>query len=254
MSDPSGERSQGCRFLRPAGVVLSLAVGLAVVSIAPAQSASADEHARHAADKTLVKVALGEDDEVVLPSRVAAAIERTLTALARSEERVDDARFRLARKSLKAVRLDVRRTHRAGMRQMTAVPADEEAETTPGPDSVVAVLTVEQGAVTRLGGMYDTIAHHPRVIDRISKALSATLTYRDRMLNAVIALDPEGAGADYADGMADTVDGYADEIANLTEALREDQLSARARTALAKALVRSRATAAKVNAAFGGGE
>ena len=74
------------------------------------------------------------------------------------------------------------------------------------------------------------------------------------MLDAVIALDPEGAGADYADGMADTLDGYIDEIENLSEALRVDRLSRAGRAGLSNALVRSQATQAKVNAAFGGGE
>jgi len=74
------------------------------------------------------------------------------------------------------------------------------------------------------------------------------------MLDAVIALDPEGAGADYADGMADTLEGYVDEIANLAEALCVDLLSRAGRAGLSQALMRSQAAQAKVNAAFGGGE
>ena len=77
---------------------------------------------------------------------------------------------------------------------------------------------------------------------------------RDKLLAAVIALDPEGAGADYADGMADTVAGYDDEVANLTEALAADQLSAGGTKVLTAALNQSKATQAKVAAAFGGGE
>ena len=69
-----------------------------------------------------------------------------------------------------------------------------------------------------------------------------------------VLLDPEEAGADYSDGKADTVDGFTDVVANLTEALHDDRLSVAGRTALTNALSRSQATAAKVNVAFGGGE
>ena len=122
-----------------------------------------------------------------------------------------------------------------------------------GPDSVTAVLKLEQVAITRLAGLYDTVAD-PVVLNRIGSAMDVALTMRDRMLNAVIALNPEGAGLAYADGMADSVDGYTDEVANLTEALKVDRLTTSARSALANALSRSQAAAAKVTAAFGGGE
>jgi hypothetical protein len=148
---------------------------------------------------------------------------------------------------------DFGRAHRAGMAQMNAA-VDPEAETAPGPGSVVAVLTLEQAAITNLAGLFDGITAHPRVVSRISGALAAANTNRNLMLNAVIVLDHERAGADYADGMADTVVSYADEVANLTEALHDDRLSAASRAALKSAIAKSRATAAKVNTAFGGGK
>jgi hypothetical protein len=54
--------------------------------------------------------------------------------------------------------------------------------------------------------------------------------------------------------MADTVDGYADEVATLTEALANDRLSLGGRRVLTTALAQVQATNAKVVAAFGGGE
>jgi len=54
--------------------------------------------------------------------------------------------------------------------------------------------------------------------------------------------------------MADSLDGYADEVANLTEALNVDRLTTSAQAALQNALTRSQATADKVNAAFGGAD
>lgn len=193
------------------------------------------------------------DDDVVLPSRVSAAMDRTASALDRAEARVDDQEYDLAVAALSALDADLVRTHRAANAQLHAPPPDPEAETTPGPASVIAVLTLEQWAITRLAGLYDSV-NDPVVLNRIGSALNTALAKRDRMLNAVIALNPEGAGADYADGMADSLDGYADEVANVTEALKVDRLTTSAREALTNTLARSKSAAAKVNAAFGGGD
>lgn len=192
------------------------------------------------------------DEDVILPSRVAAAYDRTGSALDRSEARVDDQQYGLAAASLSALDADLVRLNRAGNAQFHA-PADPEAETTRAPDSVLAVLRLEQWAITRLAGLYDSVTD-PVVLSRIGGALNTALSKRGRMLRAVIALNPEGPGAPYADGMADSVDGYADEVANLTEALKVDRLTTSARAALTNALSRSQSAAAKVNAAFGGGE
>jgi hypothetical protein len=54
--------------------------------------------------------------------------------------------------------------------------------------------------------------------------------------------------------MADTLDGYTDEVSNITDALTDDQLSAGGRRVLRAALSQVTVTAANVNAAFGGGE
>jgi hypothetical protein len=134
---------------------------------------------------------------------------------------------------------------------MNAV-VDPNAETTPGPDAVIAVLGVDSDVVVTVSGLFD--ANSKGVVDAATHALFRTLNARDRLLDAVIGLDPEGAGADYADGMADTVDGYTDEVANITDALADDQLSPGGTRVLRTALAQVTATAAKVNAAFGGGE
>ena len=62
------------------------------------------------------------------------------------------------------------------------------------------------------------------------------------------------AGADYADGMSDTLAGYDDEVANIREALSDDTLSAGGLSVLRAALVQSQKADAAINAAFGGGE
>jgi hypothetical protein len=236
------------RFVLSSMVVL----GLLAAAVAYGQPGGGAASARAAGTPPIAAVSQAVDDEVILPSRVDAAIGRSLSALDRSEARVDDQQFGSAAASLEALEADLERSHRAAKAQLKAKPPDPEAETTPGPDSVLAVFNLEQSSVTRLAGLYDTVTD-PAVLNRIDGAMNVALARRDRMLNAVIGLKPAKAAA-YADGMADTVDGYADEVANLTEALKVDRLTTSARAALTNALSRSQATAAKVTAAFGGGE
>lgn len=231
-------------FVDRSRFVLSSILALGVVAAAMVLSQAGDGTASTA--RPVI------DDDVILPTRVDAAIGRSLSALDRAEAAVDDQRYASAAASLGAVGTDIGRAHRAARAQLRA-PVDPEAETTSGPDSVIAVLSVEQWAIARLAGLYDTVTD-PVVLNRIGGAMNAALTNRNRMLNAVIRLNPEGKGAPYADAMADTVDGYADEVANLTEALKVDHLTASASAALTNALSRSQAAAAKVTAAFGGGE
>lgn len=142
------------------------------------------------------------------------------------------------------------------MNAVPAVPVDPDAEpedaSTAGPDSVIAVLTLNQTVVTTLAGIFDT--NSKGVVVALTHALFQTMSARDKLLAAVIALDPEGAGAAYADGMPDTLDGYTDEVANLTEALQNDTLSVGGKKVIQAALVRSQATLATFSTAFGGGE
>lgn len=236
------------RLVRWSIVVLGLFAAAAALSKATDGTASA-----RAQEAPIAVASQAEDEAVILPTRVSAAIGRSLAALDRAEARVDDQQYGLAAASLVAVGADLGRADRAGLAQLRAVPVDPEAESTSGPDSIIAVLTLDQSAITRLAGLYDTVTD-PVVLNRIGSSLNAALAKRIRMLNAVIALDPEGAGAAYADGMADTLDGYTDEVANLTEALKVDRLTTSARLALTNALSRSQAAAAKVTAVFGGGE
>jgi hypothetical protein len=233
---------------RKAVAPLALIVSLLALS-GTAASASAAAHA------PVARAAQGEtDDAVVLPGRVASAIRRTQRSLDKAEEHVDEGEYRQSVTSLRSVRRNMYRADKAARRQMNAAPVvDPDAEpVTTGPDSVIAVLTLDGTITQSLSGLFDT--NSKGVVDGLTHAMFRTLNARDRLLDSVIALDPEGAGADYADGMADTVDGYADEVATLTEALADDQLSPGGRRVLTTALAQVQATNAKVIAAFGGGE
>jgi hypothetical protein len=231
--------------LIPAAASLALVLGASVVSAAPANAAAP---ARAAAP---IAKAAQDDDTVVLPGRVAGALRRTQNSLNNAEQHIDEGEYTQAVTSLRGVRRNMYRADKAARHQMNAI-ADPDAETTPGPDSVVAVLTMDSTAVETLSGLFDT--NSKGVVIGLTHALYRTMNARDKLLDSVIALDPEGAGADYSDGMADTVDGYADEVATLQEAVTDDTLSTGGRLVLSKALAQSQATAGKVNLAFGGGE
>jgi hypothetical protein len=228
-----------------AAVPLGLVLGAVALSAAPAHAAAPTAKAKAKAAQVAI------DPEVILPGRVANAIRRTQNSLDNAETHIDENEFPQAVTSLRAVRKNMYRADRAARRQMNAV-VDPEAETTPGPDSVVAVLTLDTIVVEQVSALFDT--NSKGVVDALSPALYRTMGARDKLLDAVIALDPEGAGADYSDGMADTVDGYTDEAASISEALADDSLSAGGTRVLRPALAKSQATAAKVTLAFGGGE
>jgi hypothetical protein len=194
------------------------------------------------------------DPEVILPLRVDAALHRTLDAVERAVAAVDDQQSRAARSALRAATQGFARSHKAVLRQVQAVVDPEaEEESTAGPDSALAALNVEQVSVASLAGLFDRVTASG-VVMRIRGALVRAQAVRDELLQVIIALDPEGAGAAYADALADTVPTYTDEVAAINEALQDDRLTPVAQQALTDALARSQATEAAMIAAFGGGE
>ena len=236
------------RFALPLAVTIGLAVAVPTGAGAAQSSGSSGPRAVAAAE---------DDDAPVLPSRVASALRRTDNALTSAESHLDEGEYPQAITALRSVKNNMYRADRAARAQMAAVPpVDPEGEgedaVTTGPDSVIAVLGQEHEVVVTLAGLFDT--NSKGVVVGLSHTLYRTISARDGLLNAVIALDPEGAGVAYADGMADTADQYPDEVANLTEALAGDTLSAGGRAVLTPALTRVTATANAFAAAFGGGE
>jgi hypothetical protein len=226
-------------------VPLSLALALALVAPAAAATTDGRTGARSAQ-------AAPPDDAPVLPSRVAAPIRRAQRALDNAEQHIDEGEYKQSAVSLRAVRSNMYRADRAARRQLAAPPADPEAETTAGPDSVMAVLDLQHNITVAVAGLFDT--NSKGVVDALSLATFRTLNARDKLLDTVIALDPEGDGAPFADTMPDTLDAYTDEVANLTEALDNDSLSTGGRRVVRAAKTQVENTQAKVNAAYGGGE
>ena len=202
----------------------------------------------------LTPVAEPFDPEVVLPSRVDATLHRTYAAVERAGVAVDDKRRSDAKRALRAAAGGFDRSHKAVLRQVQAVPDPEsEEESTAGPDSALAGLNVTQASVGMSAGLFDRLRARG-VVKRIRVAMIVAQKRRAVLLNTITGLDPEGAGADYADSLADTVSMYTDEVAGIREALDHDRLTPLARTALNAALQRSQDAESLMLAAFGGGE
>ena len=245
--NPPAHRSLVALHLVRRAVVVALAG-----SLIGALALTVGTRAPEAQDVTVVAEPF--DPEVILPGRVDASLHRTLDAVKRAEAAVDDRRWSAARRSLAAAKAGFHRSHRAVVRQVLAVVDPEaEEESTAGPDSALAALNVEQVSVAALAGLFDRV-RAKGVVRGIRAALTRAQRVRADLIRVIVRLDPEEAGADYADALADTVPAYTDEVAAVSEALRDDRLTSVARKALRAALARSRAAEAAMVAAFGGGE
>jgi hypothetical protein len=187
-----------------------------------------------------------------VPASVSDAIARANTALDHAIARVGANKPGKAIRALGTVREQVSIANHAARAQIGRPPTDPESDDPPGPPSVLGVLRLEHRVGTEVVGMFD--GSRLKLVDALRLTLTVTHHRRDATLDAVIALRPEGDGADYADGMADTLGTYTQEVQQLTSAIGSFTLTPEGRDGLTNALTRVRATKAKVDAAFGGGE
>ncbi len=234
--------------LRAAVTVLGVVLALGVVSTA----AASPNQGPVAETSVVAHASPPEEDSDPIPESVAAPIRRARAALARAKTQIAARAYAKAVDSLRVVRVNVSAAHQAGMAQIGAPPADPESDDQPGPVSVMAVLNLEHavmnGVVVSFNGTTRRV-----IVQPMRTTLWRTHVLRKSILSAVIAVDPE-EGADYADGMADTLPIYANEVKVITTALHQYRLSQYGRAGLRDALARAKATRATVNAAFGGGE
>jgi hypothetical protein len=226
---------------RRLSLVLSVALSLGLISAAVITPALGE-----ATEDT-------EEEDVEIPASVANPIRLADAALSEAKLEVARRQFDKAITSLESVRANVEKAHRAGMAQIGKPPSDPESDDPPGPAAVIAVLDLEHRVVTGVVPFFNG-GTETAFIDALHEALEVTYNARDKMLNRVVEFDPEEEGADYSDDMSDTLDIYTAEVNQVTTALKQYQLSQSGRAALSNALARVRATEAKVNKAFGGGE
>ncbi|MDX6533814.1 MAG: hypothetical protein QOF68_1558 [Gaiellales bacterium] len=190
------------------------------------------------------------DDVTPPPASVARPLSKARIAMANATTYRARRDYMQASNSLANLRIYLERAHKAGMAQIGAPPVDPESDDLPGPVSVIAVLAVEHLIVNQSAKLFAGL----QVGIGIDATQSLTMAQRKTMLKSIVSLDPEGDGADYADGMADTLPIYAQEVTFLTSVLTTGPLSSTGRQTLQASLVQSKATNAMVNAAYGGGE
>lgn len=188
-----------------------------------------------------------------LPESVSTTIEQAETALNGILTLFATHQYGKAPEALRALRHNMVHANRAAVDQIGLPPSDPESDQPPGPGSVFAVLRLDHLATIRLVSLFDRVTN-AEVVRALQSTLSRTLGSRDDLLNAVIALPPEGPRADYDDGMSDTLGVYPAEENLITTALLAFELTDPARTGLTNVLARVQATDAKVNAVWGGGE
>lgn len=193
-----------------------------------------------------------EEDSVPIPTSVCAPLTRAKAALNAAVTQVQRHRFWKARRSLRKVRTNLPQAHKAAMSLIGAPPTDPESDDPPGPVSVIAVLGFEHRITMKVVPLFDGMRRH-RVVGAFRYTLWVTHRKRDRMLDAVIEANTEEE-SDYSDEMADTLPSYGKEVKLLTRGLDQYRLTSYGRAGLKHALTRVRATKAKVDAAFGGGE
>ena len=188
-----------------------------------------------------------------VPSSVAKPVSLAYVALAKAKLQAANRWVVKAGDSLETVRVNLRRAHNAAMDLIGKPPIDPESDDPPGPPAVMAVLRLERTVGLGIVPLYNA-RKSTTFVRALGYTLYVTQTTRDKMLNRVLGLSPEGAGADFADDLADTLGGYTTEVNQIANALATYQLLPAAHDGLVNALARARATRDKMNAAFGGGE
>jgi hypothetical protein len=234
---------------RPPALTLPVLAAALFLLVASVGTASARTLAS-SQPRSTPPVALIEEDGTPVPTSVATPISKARAAMTNAVRYTQHHRFRRASLALANVRLYVGKAHTAGMAEIGAPPADPESDVPPGPVSVIAVLGLEHSVVLRSARLFNGLT---RAIG-LGSTLSTAMTLRTTMLETIIPLDPEGDGADYADGMADTLPIYTAEVKGVATVLVTGSLTATGRARLKVVLAGSKATRAMVTAAYGGGE
>ena len=180
-------------------------------------------------------------------------IRRARAALARAESRFANHRYGRGLDALVTLRRTAGKAHRAAVDLIGKPPTDPESDEPPGPPAVIKVLGLERAISVRIAALFNGMTR-AAVVDSLRRILGITHRRRDAMLDRVIALNPEGAGGDYDDGMADILPAFTSEVNKLQNGVDTYELTPSGREGLVRALRRAIATRDKVEQRFGGGE
>ncbi len=180
-------------------------------------------------------------------------ITRADAALARAVVYIRERRTARAAMALGSVRRHTWLANVHAMSLIGAPPTDPESDDPPGPPAIIAALSLDNRIITGSVREFSKTTKYQLVI-QLSLTLRAAQGWQNATLNRVIALPPEGAGDDYADSMSDTLPVYARQVKTISSALATFHLGPNGTAGLRQALATAKATQAKVNRAFGGGE
>ena len=232
--------------IRRTATMLSVVLALGITGLSAPTAWAADDPSRAPSSTHGTQMA-------PLPRVVSTPITRANAALTRATAELAAHHPRRAIAALNDLRYQLGRAHLAAMNLIGAPPTDPESDEPPGPPAVLNVLALEHRVGVRLVPAFNGRTRTD-VVDALRLVLSSTHHRRDVILDRVIALPADGARGDYEDGMADTLGQYTQEVNQLSTAVTTYRLTSAGKVALNSALTRVRATQAKVNTAFGGGE
>jgi hypothetical protein len=232
---------------RPIAMALSVLLAAGITSTA-STAWGADDSGRDA--ERVTSSSPGAEDTRAVGRGVSTPIKHADAALTRATNELRKHHPARAIAALKDAKRHVGRAHTVATNLIGAPPTDPESDEPPGPRAVLAVLGLDHRVEMRVVPLFDGRSRTD-VVDSLRGVLSSTNHRRKVLVNRIVALPPEGAGADYADGMGDTLGQYKKEIQVLSTALNTYQLTSGGRTGLKNALTQVRATKDKVAAAFG---
>jgi len=180
------------------------------------------------------------------------AVARANTALTKTLNNLQNHKYQRAAAHLRVVGHQTRFAHTAATALIGRPPTDPESDELPGVAAVQHVAALEHGIGVKLLAPFHDLTRTDTVRS-LGKKLNLAVACRDVMLAKVIALKP-GARNDYADGLADTLPGYNQELKAMSATLASGDLTSRARGAVTKAQQVVTATQADMERVFGGGE
>ena len=180
-------------------------------------------------------------------------VSRADSSIAHAVRRVRAEEYAAASRALDEAAGHVRRANLRAVALVGAPPSDPESDDPPGPPAVQAALRLDNRVSLQLVPVFDGM-NRSRVLEALRAVVRTAQLRRDAVLDRVLALPVEGDGADYGDGLADTLPSYSREVAAYTLGLDTYRLTTDARSALAIGLDRARAAEARMTAAYGGGE
>lgn len=231
---------------RRTATMLSVVVALGISGLTAPAAWSADDPTRATSSTHGTQMA-------PVARVVSTPITRANAALTKATAEVQANHPRRAVRALRDLRYQLGRAHVAAMRLIGAPPTDPESDEPPGPPAVLKVLGLEHRVGVKVVPLFNGRTRTD-VVDGLRAVLNSTHRRRDVMLDRVIGLPAEGARGDYEDGMADTLGQYTQEVNQLSTAVTTYKLTSTSKVTLDHALTRVRATKAKVDATFGGGE